>query len=65
MHGSQLQILSALFAQRSPSPDPPSKFVYICGVTLQVTSKTPTQRTLLHYISLSKAVHKFSQLLVV
>ena len=44
---------------------PPSKFVYICGVTLQVTSKTPTQRTLLHYISLSKAVHKFSQLLVV
>lgn len=47
---------SALFPQCSLSPDPWSKFVYVCGVTLQVTSKTPTQRTLLHYISSIKAV---------
>lgn len=41
---------SALFPRRSLSPAPRSKFVYVCGVTLQVTSKTPTQRTLCYVI---------------
>lgn len=37
---------SALLPRRSLYPATWSKFVYVCGVTLQVTSKTPTQRTL-------------------
>lgn len=44
---------SSRSAALSLSPAPRSKFVYVCGVTLQVTSKTPTQHTLspLRYIS--------------
>lgn len=56
MHDSPHQILCALIPRHSlSSPACWSKIVYVCGVTLQVTSRTPTQHTLLYYISPIKA----------
>lgn len=47
---SQAPKSSAHFPQHSLYPASWSKFVYVCGVTSQVTSKTPTQHTLWYII---------------